>query len=264
MAALSQSLVSHPYLILVLCSFLERAGLPLLLSPVLIAAGAVAATGQMHFDVAVWMALAACIAGDTLWYELGRTKGDSVLHTLCRISLEPESCVRRSRKFFEKGASRTLLFSKWLPGLSHILPAVAGLSGVDRQTFFLINLAGSAIWIVAFMLAGYVPVARAHLSPEIGRFVFEAGMALLMVNIGIKYIRKQRFLQELEKARISPQDLRQMLDSGENPVILDLRHPLDSVTDPRTLPGAIRVLPDEVVRHAERLPKGQEIILYCT
>jgi hypothetical protein len=114
------------------------------------------------------------------------------------------------------------------------------------------------------MLAGYVPVARAHLAPAIGPLAFEAGVVLLVANVGVKYFQKRRFLRDLYKARITPQDLHQMLDAGQKLVILDLRHPLDSVTDPRTLPGAIRVLPEDVVRRAGQLPKDQEIILYCT
>ena len=55
-----------------------------------------------------------------------------------------------------------------------------------------------------------------------------------------------------------------MLDSGQSIVILDLRHPLDSIADERTLPGAIRVLPNEVTSRADTLPRNEEIILYCT
>jgi len=103
-------LVSHPYLVLLTSGLLERIGAPLLFSPVLVAAGALTAAGQMRFDLALWLALAACVAGDALWYELGRKKGDSVLSTLCRISFEPDSCVRRSKVFFAKSSNRTLLF----------------------------------------------------------------------------------------------------------------------------------------------------------
>ena len=83
-------------------------------------------------------------------------------------------------------------------------------------------------------------------------------------NVAVKYVQKRRFVKELYKARIAPLDLRQMLDSGQKIVILDLRHPLDSVTDPRTLPGALRVLPDDVTSRANLLPKDREIVLYCT
>ncbi|HEY7405395.1 MAG TPA: VTT domain-containing protein [Candidatus Angelobacter sp.] len=257
-------LVSHPYLVLLTAGFLERVGAPLFFAPVLVAAGALSAAGQARFDVALWLALLTCIAGDALWFELGRKRGDSVLSTLCRISFEPDSCVRRSKVFFEKGANRTLFFSKWLPGLSHVVPAVAGLSGVDRQHFFLTNLAGSAVWVVALLLAGYLPVERIHVASAVAPVIFEASLAVLAGNVAIKYWQRRSFLKELYKSRISPEEVKQMLDSGENVMILDLRHPLDSVTDPRTLPGAIRVLPEEVTSRADTLPKDEEIILYCT
>ena len=236
----------------------------MLLSPMLVAAGALAAAGQMRFDLALWLALASCIVGDTLWYELGRRKGDSVLSTLCRISFEPDSCVRRSKVFFEKSSNRTLLFSKWLPGVSHVVPAVAGLSGVARERFFLMNVAGSALWIVALMLGGYLPVERIHVASAVAPVIFEASVVVLAGNIGVKYWQRRQFLNELYKSRISPEEVRQMLDSAQPVVILDLRHPLDSVSDPRTLPGAIRLMPEEVTSRAATLPRDEEIVLYCT
>jgi len=257
-------LVSHPYLVLFVSGLLERAGAPLLLSPVLVAAGALAAAGQMRFDLALWLALISCIVGDTLWYELGRRKGDSVLSTLCRISFEPDSCVRRSKLFFEKSSNRTLLFSKWLPGVSHVVPAVAGLSGVQPERFFIMNVVGSALWIVVMMLAGYLPVERMHIASAVAPVIFEASLVVLAANVGYKYWQRRQFLNDLYKMRITPEELRELLESGTPVVVLDLRHPLDSVSDPRTLPGAIRVLPDEVTSRANTLPKEEEIILYCT
>lgn len=264
MKSILHLLTTHPYAVLLLSGLLERIGLPLLFAPVLVATGALAAAGQMHFDLAVWIALLTCILGDALWYEVGRRRGDSVLSILCRISLEPESCIRRSKNFFEKSANRTLLFSKWLPGLSHVIPAVAGLTGIGRQHFFLVNAAGSALWIFALMLAGYLPVEHVHLAPAFGPIAFEASLVLLAGNVGVKYVQKRRFLKDLYKARIAPKELLEMLDSGQKIIILDLRHPLDSVTDPRTLPGAVRVLPDDVASRANELPKDREIVLYCT
>src|SRR6478752_3121576 len=232
-----QLVVGHPYLVL------------------LVAAGALAAGGHLRFDVAVWIALATCVLGDTLWYEIGRKKGDRVLSMLCRISLERDSCVRRSKVFFEKSANRTLILSKWLPGVSHVVPAVAGLSGIERQHFFITNTAGSALWIVVLMLAGYLPVERMHVASAVGPMMFEASLVVLAANVGIKYMQRRQFLKELYKSRITPQDVLQLIDTGAKIVILDLRHPLDSLADPRTLPGAIRVLPNEVTSRADVLPK---------
>jgi membrane protein DedA with SNARE-associated domain len=264
MKPLLHLLTNHPYLVLLLSGVVERVGFPLLLSPLLVGAGALAASQGMRFDLALWITLLACILGDTLWYEMGRRRGESVLSLLCRISLEPQSCVRRSKGFFEKSANRTLLLSKWLPGVSHVVPAVAGLSGVGRKHFFLANVAGSALWILALLLAGYLPVEHIHVASAVGPIVFEAGLLALAGNIAYKYMQRRRFLNELDKARITPQELRQLLDAGQKVLILDLRHALDSVTDPRVLPGAIRILPEEVTARAATLPKDQEIVLYCT
>lgn len=257
-------LTSHPYTVLLASALLERLGLPLFLSPVLVGAGALAAADQMRFDLGFWVALLACIAGDAVWYEMGRSRGDSVLSLLCRISFEPDTCVRKSKIFFEKGAGRTLFFSKWLPGVSHIIPAVAGLSGIGRQQFSVTNVAGSALFILVLMLAGYLPVEHMHLVPAVGAIVFEGSLAVLAANVGLKFAQRRRFLKELYKSRITPEDLKQMLDAGEKIVIVDLRHPLDSVNDQRTLPGAIRMLPEDVSDRVSELPSDEEIVLYCT
>jgi membrane protein DedA with SNARE-associated domain len=257
-------LTSHPYVVLLISALLERLGLPLFLSPVLVGAGALAAADHMRFDIGFWVALLACISGDAVWYEMGRNRGDRVLSFLCRISFEPDTCVRKSKVFFEKGAAGTVFFSKWLPGVSHIIPAVAGMSNIGRRQFFITNVSGSALFVLALMLMGYLPVEHMHLVPAVGAIAFEGSLAVLAANVGVKYIQRRRFLKDLYKSRIAPEDLKQMLDAGEKLVIVDLRHPLDSVGDPRTLPGAIRMLPEDVSERAPSLPKNREIILYCT
>jgi hypothetical protein len=103
-----------------------------------------------------------------------------------------------------------------------------------------------------------------HVAPRLGALVFECALVLVAANIGIKYVQRRRLLNELYKSRITPQELRSMLASGEKVVIVDLRHALDSVSDPRVLPGAIRMLPEEVTERASTLPRDQEIVLYCT
>jgi len=267
MKHLLQLLTSHPYIVLFVSGSLERLGAPLFASPVLIGAGALAATGHMQFDVGVWVALLACVPGDVLWYELGRTKGDSVLSLICRISFEPDTCVRRSKLLFEKGVTRTLLFSKWIPGTSHIIPAIAGLTRIARERFIVVDAVASALWVVGLMLVGYLPLQPSFgsaLGTAVGPIVFEAGIVVLVASSGIKYIRKRRFIRDLYKARITPEELRQTIESSESITIVDLRHPLDSLTDPRIIPGALRILPEDVASKVEILTAKGEIILYCT
>ena len=114
------------------------------------------------------------------------------------------------------------------------------------------------------MLVGYVPVARMHLVPAVGSIVFEGSLLLLAANVAVKYVQRRRFMRDLYKSRIAPEDLKAMLDSGKPVAIVDLRHPLDSVPDPRVLPGAVRMLPEEINERVPSLPAGVDIILYCT
>ena len=126
------------------------------------------------------------------------------------------------------------------------------------------NTVGTAVFVLFLMLAGYLPVEHMSVVPRVGSVVFEAGLALLVANVVLKYIQRRRFFSELYKSRITPQDLREMIDSGVKVVIVDLRHPLDSVADPRVIPGAIRMLPDDVTEKASMLPAEEDIVLYCT
>jgi len=265
--ALLQLLTSHPYIALFTIGLLERMGIPLLMSPFLVAAGALTAAGGARFDVAMWATLLGCMIGDTLLYELGRVQGNWVLSFLCRISLERDSCVRRSKGLFEKGAVRSLLISKWLPGVSHLVPAVAGLVRMKRERFLLVNTLGSFLWIVGLLALGYVPVKQTHaleVVPAAAPAVLEMLLVFAAGNAGIKYMRKRHFIRELYDARILPEELQAMMKSGEEVVIVDLRHALDSVSDPRVIPGAIRMLPEEVTSRATALPKDRDIVLYCT
>ena len=62
--------------------------------PLLLAAGALARGGHVEYSMVVGLSIVACLLSDVIWYEIGRRSGGSVLRWLCRISLEPDSCVR--------------------------------------------------------------------------------------------------------------------------------------------------------------------------
>ena len=107
--------------------FAEQIGLPIPAVPVLLAAGALAGAGKMDLGLAILLSITACMAGDVVWYELGRRRGRQALSLLCRISLEPDFCVRRTENFFTRHGIRALILAKFLPGLSTLAPAMAGL-----------------------------------------------------------------------------------------------------------------------------------------
>jgi rhodanese-related sulfurtransferase len=81
--------------------------------------------------------------------------------------------------------------------------------------------------------------------------------------------KQRKFLQQVREMRLEPSELKEMLDVAEKggttpPFIVDLRHPLDYLPDPRVLPGALRIGPNELKLHSEIIPRDRDVILYCT
>src|SRR5439155_13794396 len=126
----TQFLIRHSSLVLFATVFADQVGLPIPAVPMLLAAGALAGAGQMKLGMAVSLAVAACLVGDFIWYYLGRYRGRHVLNVLCRISFEPDTCVRRTENFFGLHGMRSLVLAKFIPGVSTVTPALAGLFGV--------------------------------------------------------------------------------------------------------------------------------------
>ena len=141
-----QFLADHGATLLFWVIFVEQIGLPIPAVPLLIAAGALVAAGKMSVAIALLVPVAASLPPDLAWYYLGRIKGGRVLGFLCRLSLEPESCVRDTENLFYKNGPRALLLAKFIPGFSTVAPPLAGMVGMAAATFVLYDVAGTLIW----------------------------------------------------------------------------------------------------------------------
>jgi membrane protein DedA with SNARE-associated domain/rhodanese-related sulfurtransferase len=262
-----QDILRHGYLWLFLAALLERLGLPLLVTPVMIAAGAVAGIGDLSLFGIVLVAVVASEIGDLVWYELGRTRGSSVLRLLCKISLEPDSCVRRSEDSFARHTSSSLLYSKFVPGVGRLVGPIAGMSGMSRRRFLIINALGSVLWAVVFALVGYIPARKLPIDVLLetaAGWLLLLLVAALAANVVWKYVQRRKFIRSLRISRMTVQELKAALDRGERPFVVDLRHKLEFLVNPRTVSTAIRIAPDELpLRHAE-IPRDREVVLYCT
>src|ERR1700758_5045652 len=122
-----QFVVRHGYMLVFAWVFVEQAGLPVPSAPLLLAVGGLSGTPQMNLGGAIVFATIGSIASDAMWYELGRQKGVRVLQFLCRISLEPDSCVRRSQVSFGRNGPRVLLVAKFVPGLNAMAAPLSGI-----------------------------------------------------------------------------------------------------------------------------------------
>jgi membrane protein DedA with SNARE-associated domain/rhodanese-related sulfurtransferase len=260
-------LVRHGGLVLFAVVFAEQVGLPIPAIPVLLAAGALAGAGKMDLGLAVGLGLTACLLGDLIWYYLGRYRGRHVLNVLCRISLEPDSCVRRTEDFFISHGTRSLVLAKFIPGLSTVTPALAGLFNVNIGRFLLYNGLGALLWTVAFITPGYLFSNQLEqIAAQAARFGSSLGVLVggaLALYIAYKYFHRQLLLHELRTARITADELKEMMDAGHDPVIVDLRQSLDIEADPYTIPGAVRMAVEELEHRHHEIPRDREVILYC-
>ena len=262
-----QDILHHGYLWLFLAALVERLGLPLLVTPLVIAAGAVAGLGDLNLLGVILVTVTASEIGDLVWYELGRNRGPSVLRLLCKISLEPDSCVRRSEDAFARHVTSSLISSKFVPGVGRLAGPVAGMSGMPRDRFLLLNGLGSLLWTVVFALVGYLPARKLPmdvlLEHAAGWFLVLLVIALV-VNVIWKYVQRQKFIHSLRVSRMTVEELKAAIDRGERPFVVDLRHKLEFLVNPRTVSTAVRISPDELsLRHAE-IPRDREVVLYCT
>ena len=147
-------LIEHGYTVLFAWVLVEQLGLPIPSLPLLLAAGALAGAGKFSFPMPIALAVLACMIADLLWYELGRRRGGKILGLLCRISLEPESCVRRTEDAFQNHASRSLLLAKFVPGLNTAAPPMAGMTGMRLPRFLLLDSLGALFYAGGAVLVG--------------------------------------------------------------------------------------------------------------
>ena len=267
MAATLQFVVRHGYLLVFAWVFAEQAGLPIPSAPLLLAVGALAGTHRMNLGAAIVFAVLGAVASDSMWYELGRLKGVRVLQLLCRISLEPDSCVRRTQVSFSRNGARVLLAAKFIPGLNAMAAPLSGIIRMGWRKFLLFDAIGTLAWVSAFVVTGYA------FSGELERVAARAaylGEWLVVLVLGgfagyvlWKFYNRQKFLRKLRIARITPEELKEKIDAGEDVLVVDLRHALDFDANPQTIPGALHVDAAELEEAADVIPRDREIVLFC-
>jgi membrane protein DedA with SNARE-associated domain len=261
-------LLDYDYAVLFVFVLAEQVGLPIPALPILLAMGALAGIGRISFAPSLALALIASLAGDSFWYWLGRKRGYPVLNLLCRIALEPDSCVRSTENAFSRFGAGVLLFAKFVPGLSTAAPALAGMFRVSLVRFFVCDAAGAAIWVGVYAGVGYLFRMQLELAAEyslgFGKWLGIAVVSLLAVYILGHVWRRQSFLHKLRVARILPEDLLRKLDAAEQVVIVDLRNPLDVESSGEKLPGALVMAPEDLEGRHREIPLDRDIILYCS
>jgi len=260
--------LTYGYALLFLWVVIEQGGLPIPATPLLLAAGALAGQGRMSLPMVLLAVTAGCVGADIFWYHIGKRRGAIVLNLLCRVALEPDSCVRRTEHTFSKFGARTLLICKFVPGLNTAAPALAGMVRVPYPRFILFDIIGGLLWALTYTLVGFLFSRQLDLIAQDAHLL--GGWFLILFAIGVvvyvlyRWYDRERFLRQVKGDRITPDELKHELESGLRPFIVDLRHPLDVLTDPRTLPGALQISPEDLEARHQEITRDGEIVLFCT
>ncbi len=258
--------VRHGYVLVFLWVLVEQGGIPIPSVPLMLACGALARNGRLSAHLILLAGIAGCFTADNIWYWLGRYRGSKVLRLICRVSLEPDSCVRQTETAFLRYGSRSLLITKFIPALSVVASPLAAMSGMRFTRFAFYDITGALVWLGSYFTLGYV---FSNQLDRLGDYFERMGSWLalflggaLALWVGWKFFQRQRFLKKLAVARITTEELRAKLDAGEDIVVVDVRSLLESEYD--SVPGALRIpLEDMDTRHGD-IPRDRDIILFCS
>jgi membrane protein DedA with SNARE-associated domain len=258
--------VRHGYLLLFFWLLGEQAALPIPSVPLLLASGALARMGELRLSPVLICALAGCLIADNIWFHLGRRYSAKALQFICKISLEPDSCVRRTENLFVRYGLRSLLVSKFIPGLSAVAAPLAGGSGANFGRFLLFDSLGALLWIGTYVFAGYIFSDQLELAAA---YAVRMGSGLVFITISVftawilwKLFQRMRFLRSINVSRISADELRDMVSAGSQVTIVDVRSNLGRDED--LFPGALRIPAEELATRHEEIPRDREIVLFCT
>lgn len=266
MNATAQFVIRHGYAVLFFWILAEQGALPIPSVPLLLVCGALAKSGQLSAGMILFLGVLACLIADSVWFQLGRVRGSKILALLCKLAIEPDSCVRQTENGFVKYGPRFLLVSKFVPGINALAAPLAGTAQVRWVVFLLFDVLGAAFFIGGWATIGYLLSEQLDL---VGDFVGRAGFRLFLAIVVLvagwiawKYYQRKRFIRKLAVARIYPEELRSMVETGNDMVVIDVRGGLALLVPP--LPGALRIPLSEMENRHREVPRDRDVVLFCS
>lgn len=252
--------------VLFLLVLLQQAGVPYPITPVLIVAGAISVHGHLPAVAVIGLAVAAALIADLGWYTAGFRFGGRALKALCALSLSPDSCVSHTERWFGRFGTRVLVIAKFVPGLGLVSTAMAGVARADLDGFFLYDLIGNCLWASTAVCLGVLfhdavgDILRAL--AELGYWGVALLAAALAAFIAVKLWQRYTLIRELRSSRISVTELKELVDRGPAPVIIDALAPTSRQRE-GMIPGAIRVEELRLDSGTATVPFNAEVIVYC-
>jgi membrane protein DedA with SNARE-associated domain/rhodanese-related sulfurtransferase len=266
MSHLTELLVTYGVAAVFVSVLIDEGGAPLPSFPVLLLAGAAVSSNKLSLAAILLAAIGASVIADTAWFYAGRLYGRRVLSILCRISLSPDSCVRQVETTFNRVGPLSLLFVRFIPGLTNITIAMAGITRVSWLVFSTLNLIGATVCAAGLIFIGMIfhraiddIIATLSALGEIGGLIV---LAAIIFYLTIKFWERAAFTRQLKMDRVSVEELVALMQKVPPPVILDVRTP-EARAREGMIPGSLSAHPTDMDTSLSSLNKESEIVIYC-
>lgn len=270
MSHLVSLIAHHGYLVVFAVVLAEAIGLPVPAAPALVAAGAAVASGVLSGPLVLVYAIVAMLLGDLLLYFLGRHTGWALLSFLCKVSVNPESCILRSAESFYKRGRTTLVVAKFIPGINTMAPPLAGSMKMRLVPFLEFDLLGAVLYALAFGTLGFlfrdflVTLARGF--EAAGRAVETALVfaAVMYLIYRVSVYRKNLTYKVVPRVTVDDVAKRLTSEGSAEILVLDARsHGYYDSTAER-IRGSRRLEPNNLLEELKSIPKDKDIFVYCT
>ena len=260
----------HGYALTFTLLFAEAIGFPFPAALALVAAGAAVASHALWGPSVLLAAMMALLIGDSAQFWLGRYTGWALLGFLCRLSMNPETCMLRSAESFYKRGKATLLIAKFIPGVNTMAAPLAGSMKMRFWQFLRFDFAGALLYSVIYLLVGFLSrdflAATLNSFHAAGRVMEVIITAALLVYVLYRLAQVLKYREYNVVPRIQAQELAARLANGEKDhiQIVDVRsHGYYDVGAERIF-GSIRIEPNNLDEELKNLPQDKDIYLYCT
>jgi membrane protein DedA with SNARE-associated domain len=249
---------------------IEAVGLPFPAAIALVTAGAAVAARVLWGPYILFAAVSALLLGDIIQFWLGRYLGWALLGFLCRVSINPETCILRSAESFYKRGKLTLIIAKFVPGVNTMAAPLAGSMKMRFWQFLRFDFLGAVVYVTTYLAVGYL--SRDFLAAVLRGF-HAAGLAMETVVLAalavyviyrVVQFRKNKLYRVVPRIQVEELARRLASKDSDRVMIVDVRSHGYYDSGAARIKNSIRIEPNNLEEEIKNLPKDKDIYLYCT